>query len=618
MTNMPTHAQRLIHAVRTQNHDRLLKLIEEHDEISARSAAGRTALHAAAEEGDLEAARILIDAGADINAAMHTGETPLHLAAAYGGFCDLSDPDIDRRDPCNRRRHRPLNMEMANVLTEIIKQREPDLLPDLGPLDKIPEEIKPDAFFAVLECFSHPDQLYQEIASRGIDVDRVDPYLAEQLRGNPRYLRVVEMLLDRGANIHALAATGAPVLRGATELGTAQMVKLLLKRGADPNKPISHGETLQCLIGLALERSKIDVAEALLNHGATFDPNAFWFLHEAAANGRLKVVLWLLDHGADINRCNDRGDSALLAAARSGHDDVVASLIARGADVRVHNSQGDAALHAAAFCKSCLEPLLQLGLPIDEPNGRGRTALHLAAQCADVASMQALLQAGASINAQDHAGSTPLHIIFDSEEFRPDVEFPVFHALVSAGADRSIKNQMGKTAFDLATEWSYPEEYLKLLDPAACADPASFIWLGQEPYADFLPKAMVRFEIGGTVWPSSEHYFHAQKTTDPDIRERVRQASTIAGAVCLLRESEAKPSDRWPQQCDEVMRFALLTKFRQHDQLRQNLLATGNATLISDSNCDSYWMERQGAPFNAIGKMLMDIRAQLNAEAQGK
>ncbi len=50
------------------------------------------------------------------------------------------------------------------------------------------------------------------------------------------------------------------------------------------------------------------------------------------------------------------------------------------------------------------------------------------------------------------------------------------------------------------------------------------------------------------------------------------------------------------------MRSALLAKFAQHERLRRQLLATGEAVLISDSNCDSYWLEREGAGFNAIGK----------------
>jgi predicted NAD-dependent protein-ADP-ribosyltransferase YbiA (DUF1768 family) len=61
------------------------------------------------------------------------------------------------------------------------------------------------------------------------------------------------------------------------------------------------------------------------------------------------------------------------------------------------------------------------------------------------------------------------------------------------------------------------------------------------------------------------------------------------------------------------MRSALLAKFTQHATLRDALLATRTATLISDSNCESYWVERPGVVFNTIGKMLMEIRAQLRS-----
>lgn len=43
-------------------------------------------LFAAAESGDLERARDLLDRGADLNARDDTKATPLHIAARYGHF----------------------------------------------------------------------------------------------------------------------------------------------------------------------------------------------------------------------------------------------------------------------------------------------------------------------------------------------------------------------------------------------------------------------------------------------------------------------------------------------------------------------------------------------------
>src|SRR6185369_5940944 len=139
------------------------------------------------------------------------------------------------------------------------------------------------------------------------------------------------------------------------------------------------------------------------------------------------------------------GATALLNAAASGHHEIVARLIAHHANPAAHNQKGGSLLHSAACWPECLALALPLGLPIDEQNAAGATPLHLAAQAANPEAVHALLRAGALPNLQDQAGNTPLHSIFFSEEFRPDVEFPVFHALVAAGADRSIRNKEGKT-----------------------------------------------------------------------------------------------------------------------------------------------------------------------------
>jgi ribA/ribD-fused uncharacterized protein len=608
---MPTYSQRLIHAVRKRKYDRLRQLLREHEGVSARSLAGRTALHAAAEEGDRESARVLLEAGADVNARMNDGQTPLHLAAGNGGFTDLADKDVDRRDPC-KRGHR-MDIKVAEVVANIIKEKAPDILSDLNPLDTIPEENKADIFSAAIECFSNPSDLYKEIIGRGIDLDRVDPDFSEQLRGKPRFFSLVEFLLGRQADVNAVDKHGSSVLRIAVELGRKDTVELLLGRGADPNQAGLNGELVD-LISIALERSRVEIADALLAHGAKFDPKASGPIHEAAGNGREKVVLWLLERGADINVHDDQRNTPLLTAAYSGHAPIVDMLLKRGADATARNETGDSLLHAAASWPDCMEMVRHLGFHAETANSCGRTAVHVAALCVDAESVQEFLDGGASANTKDNDGNTPLHVIFFGDECRPDIEFPVFLALVSAGADRSARNNDGKTAFDVAQEFGYPEEYLKLLDARANVEAKEFLWLGEDCHIDFLPKGMVSFELNGAVWPSAEHYLNAQKVDDGEARERIREAPTVEAAVSRFRDLKIKPPANWHNRCDEVMCSALLAKFRQNDALREQLLATGTATLVSDSNCDSYWYERPGVEFNAIGKMLMRVRFELSAE----
>ena len=56
----------------------------------------------------------------------------------------------------------------------------------------------------------------------------------------------------------------------------------------------------------------------------------------------------LLDAGADMERADGKGRTALGAAARAGQEEVVRSLCARRADVAALDAAGDAALAMAA------------------------------------------------------------------------------------------------------------------------------------------------------------------------------------------------------------------------------------------------------------------------------
>jgi ankyrin repeat protein len=158
------------------------------------------------------------------------------------------------------------------------------------------------------------------------------------------------LLLDRGAdpNVREVVLTkpsladrnegGKPtladtVLMIAVQQGHIQLVKLLLRKGADVNGRGTAGFTP--LIEAA-RRRRADLAKLLLGHGAR--PNqqsddgdtALLF---AANEGQTAMIDVLLDHGADIN--GGSGETPLAMAADTGWKDVVKLLISRGADVNL-------------------------------------------------------------------------------------------------------------------------------------------------------------------------------------------------------------------------------------------------------------------------------------------
>lgn len=118
--------------------------------------------------------------------------------------------------------------------------------------------------------------------------------------------------------------------------------------------------------------------------------------------------------------------------------------------------------------------------------------------------------------------------------------------------------------------------------------------------------------LKGKTWPTSEHYFQAQKFAGTEHEREIRMAKTPKRAAQLGRD-RGKPLRRdWERVKDSVMRDAVLAKFEQHPDIRQQLIATGEATLVEHTANDDYWGDGgDGHGKNMLGRILMEVREQL-------
>lgn len=131
-------------------------------------------------------------------------------------------------------------------------------------------------------------------------------------------------------------------------------------------------------------------------------------------------------------------------------------------------------------------------------------------------------------------------------------------------------------------------------------------------FSNFAPYPIV---LQGVRWPTSEHYFQAQKFRDPSERAEVRAAKTPMIAARLGRDRGKKLRRDWESAKDDVMREAVEAKFRQHASLRELLLSTGTAKLVEHTTNDSYWGDGgDGRGKNMLGRILMEVRAKLAHE----
>jgi ribA/ribD-fused uncharacterized protein len=131
--------------------------------------------------------------------------------------------------------------------------------------------------------------------------------------------------------------------------------------------------------------------------------------------------------------------------------------------------------------------------------------------------------------------------------------------------------------------------------------------------------------VFGRTWPTSEHAFQGCKPVDPAIREAIHRSASPAKAAALGRTNPMRAD--WERTVtgsrlglvpgvlvkDTVMYDVVKAKFQQHADIREALLATGDAQLIEAAVHDPYWGEGcSHTGLNKLGQILMLVRAELS------
>lgn len=171
----------------------------------------------------------------------------------------------------------------------------------------------------------------------------------------------------------------------AAQKGHAEVVSLLLDRGADPNTVLDFGSPLH----KAARGNHVDVVAHLLKGGA--DPNLVaghkdqTALHEAAERGAIGAAGLLLKHGADVNARDIRGLPPIHLAARRGHASMLTLLNETGASPlkvtpvsaeEIAGADKDLGRIAAIECSQCHE--MKTGVRAASSHNTGPSLVDLA------------------------------------------------------------------------------------------------------------------------------------------------------------------------------------------------------------------------------------------------
>ncbi|KAG9648244.1 purine and uridine phosphorylase, partial [Aureobasidium melanogenum] len=202
-----------------------------------------------------------------------------------------------------------------------------------------------------LAALSNHDRVLEYLLGReGVHLDARDEngrtalYWASELSHD----KIVQMLLDSGADVNTKGGRYGNALQAASYEGRGKIVQMLLDRGADVYALGGYyGNALQA----ASASGHDEIVRMLLDRGADVNAQDVYYgnaLQAASAEGQGKVVQMLLDSGADVHAEGGEYGNALLAASYGGHDKVVQTLLLHGVQADVLDNQGRTALHLAA------------------------------------------------------------------------------------------------------------------------------------------------------------------------------------------------------------------------------------------------------------------------------
>ncbi|CAI7630932.1 unnamed protein product [Penicillium pancosmium] len=297
------------------------------------------------------------------------------------------------------------------------------------------------------------------------------PSLSTKLSHMAALYNLVDVIEWLASNSEALAAKdcdGNTALHFAARGGHIAVANILRQNGADCE--IESAKSGKSPLTEAAENGNLDFVEWLLNEGVNFDQAAHdegSALHTASENGHRAMVAMLLEAGANVNAQGGRYGNALQAAAYYGHTEVVQLLLDSYADVNARSGKDfDNALQAAAYYghTEVVKLLLDSHADVNARGGRDfDNALQAAAYRGNAEVVQLLLHSHADVNAR---GGRDFDCALQAAAYWGHTE--VVQLLLDANAD---PNARGGRDFDNALQaaayWGHAEIVQLLLDSHA-------------------------------------------------------------------------------------------------------------------------------------------------------
>ncbi|MBU1054781.1 MAG: ankyrin repeat domain-containing protein [Proteobacteria bacterium] len=196
---------------------------------------------------------------------------------------------------------------------------------------------------------------------------------------------VAKYLLTQSADLNASTNDGITPLHKAACNGRQDVIDLLVDRGANIN------------------------AMATSNGIEEITP-----LYMAIANSQAAAAIRLIEREANWKTDRKDGMHLFILATSKDLQDIVKLMLAKGQNVNYRNKEGQSAIHYAAS-KAMLEFLIANGAQLNALDQNNASALHFAVADGRLEVVQALLDKNVDIMQKTKQGYTPLHFVNDPQ-----------------------------------------------------------------------------------------------------------------------------------------------------------------------------------------------------------
>src|SRR5882672_2672812 len=458
----------------------LRRLLQQHADVNAPQIDGATALHWAVYRDDLEAAGLLIAAGAKVDAANREAFTPLAMASLYGNVAmieRLLEAGADAKQRLANgetmlmlaaRNGNPRAIRMLVAAGADVNAKEK--LRGTNALMWAVEQRHPEAVKMLLEVGA-------DYRARSGPAGLPRNYMAP---------RVNTAAVRDAARRHAAAAAAGRTYDQQLEYEVAQGSKISLGLRERPNLVEGGGAPAPAAPVAAAPVEPADDAEVIVaglvgTGGGGLTPLVF-----AAREGDLESTRALLDAGADVNQTTEYGWTPLLTATNNRHYKLAHYLIERGGNPNIANKGGWTPLYLATdnrnieggdypVPKPDMDHLALITFLLEhdaDTDARAKdhtltrtiftmqwfyearaTPFIRAAQSGDTVLMQLLLDYGADPFASTDNGDTALTACGGigwvegvTYERSPKENFEAMRMLLDLGLDPNAANREGRTA----------------------------------------------------------------------------------------------------------------------------------------------------------------------------